>query len=400
MGSKLLGYIFLGVAIIVLGMVLYRNSNRSDVPLVFSPTQMLNSTWVAYKANYLEADTGRTLDKQRENITTSEGESYTMLRAVWLGDKETFDTSWQWTKDNLQHESGDYLFAWLFGKKDDGSYGILTDQGGNTTASDADTDIALALLFAYARWQEPVYLSDAKRVINDIWEKEVILVAGTPYLAANNLEKTSPSTHAVVNPSYLHPAAYKIFAQVDPTHPWNELADSSYALLAKASVSALDKPQSASIPPDWIRVDKQTGELSAPTGTATTNFGYDAMRTPWRLSLDWQWFKDPRAKAILDSFSFFGNQWQENQKISAVYAHNGEVIENGESPAIYGGILGYFMAYDSEVAKEIYLTKLQYLYDPGANRWKDTLSYYDDNWAWFGIGLYNNLLPNLTTNIL
>jgi hypothetical protein len=37
------------------------------------------------------------------------------------------------------------------------------------------------------------------------------------------------------------------------------------------------------------------------------------------------------------------------------------------------------------------------LFSPDSNTWKITLGYYDDNWAWFGIALYNNLLPNLAT---
>ena len=40
-----------------------------------------------------------------------------MLRAVWMGDKQTFDQSWTWTKDNLQHKTTDHLFSWLFGKQ-------------------------------------------------------------------------------------------------------------------------------------------------------------------------------------------------------------------------------------------------------------------------------------------
>jgi hypothetical protein len=40
-----------------------------------------------------------------------------------------------------------------------------------------------------------------------------------------------------------------------------------------------------------------------------------------------------------------------------------------------------------------------YLFNPDTNTWKEELSYYDNNWAWFGIALYNNLLPNLTANV-
>src|ERR1700710_1317714 len=146
MGTKLLGYVLVGAAVIVLLVVIYRNSGKSNVPLVFTPEQILNSTWLNYKTEYLEPTTSRTLDKQNNNITTSEGESYTMLRSVWLGDKSTFDNSWSFTRDNMQHKN-DALFSWLYGKQQDGSFGVLTAQGGTASASDADSDIALSLVF-------------------------------------------------------------------------------------------------------------------------------------------------------------------------------------------------------------------------------------------------------------
>src|SRR3989338_2078064 len=51
-------------------------------PIVFSEQRMLYLLWEGYKEEYLEPETWRTLDKQRNNITTSEGQSYTMLRSV------------------------------------------------------------------------------------------------------------------------------------------------------------------------------------------------------------------------------------------------------------------------------------------------------------------------------
>jgi endo-1,4-beta-D-glucanase Y len=398
MGTKLLGYLLLGVAVIIVASVLFLNSNRSNETLVFSPIQMLNATWLQYKANILEADTWRTVDKDRGGITTSEGESYTMLRAVWLGDKATFDSSWKWTADNLQHKTNDKLFAWLFGKHPDGTYGVLTSQGGNTTASDADTDIALSLVFAYARWQDQSYLTAAQNIISDIWNNEVIVIQGTPYLAADNLEKTSASGKAVINPSYFHPAAYRIFSRIDPSHPWLTLANSSYTLLNKSMAAPLDKKTSANIPPDWININKTTGEISPPQN-ATSNFGYDAMRVPWRIALDYEWFKSPESLDTLKQMSFLQKTYESDQKLKSTYAHSGDVIDQNESPAMYGATIGYFLETNKKLADQIYTTKLEYIYDPGVNGWKQKLSYYDDNWTWFGIALYNRLLPNLAASV-
>ncbi len=401
MGMRLLGYVLIGAAIVLAGAALYLSNPSSQVALVFTPTQVLGGSWENYKKEYLEPGTGRTIDYSKNNgITTSEGESYTMLRAVWEGDKATFDQSWTWTKDNLKRPN-DRLSSWLFGKEPNGSYGVLTAQGGQNDASDADTDLALSLVFAYARWQDTSYLGDARVIIHDLWANDVITVNGTPYMTADNVEKTSVSPVALIDVSYLAPYAYRIFAQIDPADPWSELVDSSYQIIGASMRSPLDKQRSAGLPPDWVSINKTTGALSALTSssTLTTNFGFDAMRVPYRLALDYQWYGDPRDQALLSQMSFFTTQWQANGALASTYAHDGSVVNPAEDAAVYGGTIGYFMVADPKDAPAVYTQKLQYLWNPDTDRWKTILPYYEDNWAWFGIGLYNHLLPNLFASL-
>ncbi|MES2437348.1 MAG: glycosyl hydrolase family 8 [Patescibacteria group bacterium] len=398
MSRKTWGIFLLVGAFLILGFVAYKNSPKRQVPIIFSPRTELLTLWEAYKQEYIEKGSFRVLDKQKDSITTSEGQSYAMLRAVWLDDKPTFDGVWKFTKDNLQHKEGDKLFAWLFGKQPDGSYGIMTSQGGQNSATDADTDIALALIFASARWNNQDYLNEAKLILDSVWAHEVVDIKGRPYLVANNLEKNSPTT-MVVNPSYFSPYAYRVFAKVDPTHNWMGLVDTSYEVLEKSMAAPLDQTKSANIPPDWIFLDKTNGAILPPKAeNLSTNFGYDALRTPWRIALDWQWFEEPRAKALLTDMKFLSEQWNSNSVLYVPYKHNGEPAEKHQSAAFYGGTIGYFMVADPENAKVIYDNKLQVLYNPDTNSWKVKLGYYDDNWVWFGIALYNNLLPNLAAN--
>jgi endo-1,4-beta-D-glucanase Y len=79
----------------------------------------------------------------------SEAQSYGMLQAYMMDDKRTFRNIWVWTKQNLQREE-DKLFSWDFDLK--GSFwtypakkAIIKDVN---SATDADEDIALALLLA------------------------------------------------------------------------------------------------------------------------------------------------------------------------------------------------------------------------------------------------------------
>lgn len=385
------------LAVGVMGYAVLASTKKIDQNIVFASHTLLAGTWDSYKEEYWENETGRTLDKQQNDITTSEGQSYTMLRAVWMSDKPTFDKAWAWTQEQLQRE--DKLFSWRWGEKADGSYGVLTDVNGQNAASDADTDIALALLMAAGKWQDSTYLSQAKQIIAAMWEYEVVEVNGKPYLTSNNLEKQSQSP-IVMNPSYLAPYAYREFAKADPKHDWNAVVDSSYDFLEASMTAKLDKNESASLPPDWVLMDRNTGELSAPTtANLTTNYSYDAMRTPWRLGMDYNWNNEPRAKALLEKMSFLGEEWAKKQTLYSTYGHDGQVVARDEVAETYGTALAYFDIANTADADEIYDQKIKTLYDQNTNSWKEPLTYYASNWVWFGIALHEDQLPNLVEEL-
>ena len=395
---RALGAILLIAGIGFFAYLYYQDNKQVKTPLVFADRTMLSALWDDYKKEYWESGSGRTLDKQQKDITTSEGQSYTMMRAVWVGDKEVFDKTYEFSKTQLQHKD-DKLFAWKWGQKADGTYGVLTDINGQNAASDGDTDIAFALLMAANRWQQSSYRNDAKQLIGDIWDKEVITVNGTPYMTANDLENKSDTDKAIINPSYFAPYAYREFAKLDRGNDWNKLVDSSYSLINRASDAKLGSDQSAGLVPDWVLLDKKTGDLSAPTQeNLTTNFSYDAMRTSWRLALDHQWNDEPRAKETLKKFSYLSEAWERDGKLVSTYKHNGGIAVSDEVPFAYGTAIGYFKVVDPDNAKAVYDQKIKSLYNPSEDGWKEKLSYYDDNWTWFGIGLYNEALPNLAAD--
>ncbi|MEX0930375.1 MAG: glycosyl hydrolase family 8 [Candidatus Paceibacterota bacterium] len=396
--------LILAVVVFILVNTVFSLTNilRYNSTLIYSTRDVMNGLWENYKNDHLEANTYRTLDRDRGGITTSEGQSYTMLRAVWMDDKQTFDGAWRWTKDNLRRSGDDFLFSWLFGGRDDGTYGVLDMHGGYNTASDADTDIALSLALAYGRWQDPIYLAEARELIGDIWEKEVIEINGTPYLTANNLESSLRKSSVIINPSYFAPYAYKIFARIDedPSHRWDDLAASSYDVIERSMAQSLDNRFSANLPPDWIVIDTTTGEIRAPENTdLTTNFGFEALRVPWRLALDWQWFQDERAKRVLEKMGFLSEEWRKDGELRAEYRHDGSVVSRFESPAMYAGALGYFIVVDPTASREIYTNKIIRNYNPTWYAWEDEPGYYGNNWRWFSVGLYNELLPNYTAHI-
>ncbi len=119
------------------------------------------------------------------------------------------------------------------------------------------------------------------------------------------------------------------------------------------------------------------------------------MRLSWRLGLDWQWYKEPRAKKTLQQFSLLSKEWKTKNKLFSSYSHDGLILNNTEAPATYGGSLAYFLIHDISSAQEIYTSKIKPTTSSNTIG-QGTLSYYDNNWVWFGIGIYNQNLSNLT----
>ncbi len=351
------------------------------------PGRILNASWDNFKKKFIL--NGRVLDPSINGDTTSEAQSYALLRSVWSDDKQTFDDLYAWTNIHLKQENN--LFSWKWTGSDDS--GKIVDDG---TATDADTDIALALLFANKKWGGINYLEDAKKILSSIWQYEVVELNNTPYLSAGNWANNDD--FITINPSYFSPASYRIFSNVDPGHEWLKLTDSSYKILIKCTQKPLNK-NAGLLPPEWCAIDKKTdsvieSESPQPVGT---DYSYNSFRTPWRIALDYKWFNSPEAKSYLEGLTFLHKEWTENGRIVTAYTHDGKVWENYESAAAYGANIAYFSILYPDIANDIYTNKiLNKFYEDEKNAyWEDPNNYYTQNWAWFGTAFYSGLLPNL-----
>lgn len=337
---------------------------------------LLDNTWGFYKDNFIYSY-GQVIDQNGR--TTSEGQSYGMLRAVWLDDKSTFEGVHQWTQDHLAHRIQDNLFSWLWEKDQ------LVD---SATASDADEDIALALLFAYKKWGNQAYYSEALRIISDIWRQEVVEVNGRYLLILG--AGISQGENYLVNPSYFAPAAYRIFAEADPFHDWKKLADDSYSLLR--DIGDIEG-NNTSLPSDWVLVDVATGNISlAQNGP---NYGFDAFRTMCRVAQDYIWFGRPEAYDYLVSTEpFLRQQYEQNGRVYGVYNLSGTPLVDYESLSPTSGALCNFSVTNKQLAERVYSDKFVAQLT-GEEYWGDENNYYDQNWAWFATLLHTGNMVNL-----
>jgi endoglucanase len=346
---------------------------------------VLQEAWGGYKQTFVQPD-GRVVDPMRGGITTSEGQSYALLRAVWMGDRSSFDAVWRWTAANLQVR-GDGLFSSLWGG------GSVQD---HNSASDADSDIALALLFAARRFADQAYTTAARTVLDGMWRRDVVAVDGMNVLTAGNWATTQQSPGPVINPSYFAPYAYRSFAHEDPAHPWMSLVDSSYTLLDRCTAATLDGTVSAGLPPNWCAISRSTGQVvSFPQIHAANDFGYDAFRVMWRVAVDALWNNEPRASTYLTRNDFLRRRWSSAQRLDPVYGHDGTVVAGYDDPTVYGGDVGSFVINDRRAAAQIQQRLLASFVPQSPAHFGDPKNYFEQNWVWFGLALAGGVLPDL-----
>lgn len=352
---------------------------------------LLDNTWATYKNSFITHD-GKVTDPGN-NITTSEGQSYALLRSVWANDQQTFSKVLSWTLIHLQSKDNS-LFAWKYGKDETGKEKVL-DSG---AATDADQDVALALLLASKQWDKDEYRILAKDIISDIWKYETVEIKGKRYIVAGDWASDKKNTQFTINPSYLSPYAYRIFAEVDKKHDWMSVVNTSYEVLEKCSSSPLGVPNAEYLPPDWCNIIRNGAIVEAKNiSRNSTNYSYDAVRVPWRIGLDYLWNKEERAIEYLGKIKLFKSEWEKSDKIYSSYAHSGKAVDDTESLSQYAGQLAYFTILDKQIADSIYDSKIL----PSLkNRnmkyyWGNINNYYDQNWVWFSTAFYKNRLPNL-----
>lgn len=124
------------------------------------------------------------------------------------------------------------------------------------------------------------YLDEARKLLKNVKQYE---------FEENGIHKPGDAWNDKKNPSYIAPAYYRLFAEVDTENAefWKTTAmNANYALLEANSAE-----YSTGLFDNWS--DASGKGLDG-------NYGYDAARTPWRLAQDFYWFGEEKAKTMLD----------------------------------------------------------------------------------------------------
>jgi endo-1,4-beta-D-glucanase Y len=244
----------------------------------------LKSKFIAFLSGFYENGTcknnvpcGR-IKFDNTSQTVSEGIGYGMLMMVYFSDnttsyKDQFDRLWVYY-NNWLNTNG--LMHW----KIDGFNNVAEQNA----ATDAEFDVALALAMAHYQFGDQKYLDDAKALIKKIREKE---------MDSDGLHKPGDMWNTKRNPSYVSPAAFEIFKEVEDATFWSKALTRNYTLLAN------NQNSTTGLPSDWCNSNGNPVD--------NNDFGYDASRAPWRWAWANAWYGHADVKTLLEKLAPWAN---------------------------------------------------------------------------------------------
>ena len=206
---------------------------------------------------------GRVVRLDQGGDTVSEGQSYGMLISLGVRDKKAFTAIWNWTKENLQRP--DELFSWRW------QNGAVVD---DQPASDADLEIARALLLAGKAFHESGWTAQGRAIANAV-ANDLTVDTGAGRILLPGLWAAGAGPYSY-NPSYAAPEAIAQIASATNDRRWAELEVGTRAV-------ADELPQKSHLPPDWAQVepDGSVNDLPGPTGEGpSVRYSFDATRFP------------------------------------------------------------------------------------------------------------------------
>ncbi len=299
----------------------YYTEWATDFPTIFGNYDPVGRVIWSAQANQASCKVMETTVSQMKfrGCTVSEGTGYGMLISYFQGDEQVFKSLWNYSR-GFRDYFGVSLTPWITS-----SFRLKTVD--NSSATDADLDIATSLILMYYKTGAQEYLDDALKIANAIWTSE-IEQSSLLILSGNTSMWTVDPTF---NLSYFSPVALRLFAKVDPNHNWNGVLDAMYTYMKNVQDAG------TGVFPDWS--DASGAAKNPPNGSAKNSywqFDKESVRIPWRIAWDYYWFQDERAKAILDKLNSFivaksGGNPGNVAALSTSYSWNTSVGPDGEA---------------------------------------------------------------------
>lgn len=263
------------------------------------------------------------------SISKVEAQGFAMVAVAYMGDKDVFDKLYNFYKTKTGGNSCG-LSGWqtnCSGVQDSGA------------ATDGDVDVASGLVVAHWQWPDAGYDAKAKTLITNL--RKVILEcsgkwtlypgcsAGGPWGGCNETDI-----------SYYTPAFFRYFAKISGDTAWAKMADDTQKIRDAAANS------NTGLVPDWQSVSGTAG-----AGSRAGNYGFDAIRAPYKQCLDYLWHGTAEAGAWCKKLSTWANGVGVT-KLTDGYQLNGTQSSRNHNMAAVGSFAVAAMANTQEIADD------------------------------------------------
>jgi endo-1,4-beta-D-glucanase Y len=280
-----------------------------------------------------------------------------------MGDQALFDGLWKYSQQWL-NDTG--LMHWLVSS--DGTRVL-----GSGAASDADEDIAWALVMADRQWGgngslEDSYSNLATTMIQRVWDHEIVdgklLKAGDSWGGWDS-----------ANVSYFMPNYYRVFAEVSGNQGWLDVVATSYDTMYNSLNEENGNAQNGLVPA-WSTSDGQPNGGVWGGSDAPTHYQYDSCRTPFRIGVDYCLRGEPLAYDYVQLTSaFFAG-------IGVANMTDGYELDGTPRPQFSGLSAAFVGTAVGAMSNPAFATFLDEAYE--AVRGLDLLvggAYYDESWT-------------------
>jgi len=384
--------------------------------------QVLDGTWKGLKKRNIDAYSTDLVHRPKSETpgdAVSEGVGYGMLLALYADDQEYFDKIFKAGKKYNMNACQN----WRVNK--DGSY------AGGGSASDADEDIAVALVFAAellkkGRWGNTGvdYNGEASNAVNCV-RGQLSGSGDDPRDGA--LKPGDGWGWDIYNPGYFAPAWFRVFKTFDKDNAavWEQAAKRSYELIE------MNPGFGNGLVPDWM--DGEGQPLNGGPGYNAylkgQEFFKDGIRMLWRVATDVIWFPNDTTgkKYLKNALAFIKGKG--GPSAANFYRLNGELLpaadkwmefNNENNPDTWrfrrehshltvGQWLTVAMAVGSDDDKKAWSEEMAKFYDwenkvdffglaVDTSGIEDTLHnemYFDQFLAWFGVSLMSGTWVNV-----
>jgi endoglucanase len=328
--------------------------------------------WDNYTNRFLD-DSGRIVDHDAADRTTSEGQAYALFFSLVGNDRLRFDRILSWTQTNLAHgDLATNLPAWLWGNQQ-GTWKV-TDAN---SAADADLWIAYTLLEAGRLWDDPKLTTLGEALTNSITQLEVRDIPGLGPMLLPGATGFVTSDHWVqLNASYLPVQLLLGIADHTRSKRWRQMADLVPLVTAGSSANGFIL--------DWIAYRSFEGFSTQPAPVSPLLGSYDAIRVYlWAGMLS---AATPGREQILAAVGGMPAYLDQNALPPASVSETGQVADARGNVGFSAAVIPLLMALKRTAPLERQRLRLRSEKNDKTGLYGKPARYYDQNLALFSLG--------------